>query len=303
MEDPSTRGYRLLNVIVASAIALAGLLCLLATESVWATKHHLLAGLLTKLSEILIVGGVMGVVFDFLLRRELISHFDSLYQSTSSSINRVLESIEHRQSALNHGLSEAISTIEHRLKMSEDLKNIGLVQVCPKESAFDYSDIILNSKKLTFVFNDGRTWFSQHQPDLAERLLRADAHTTVLLAHPDSPFLDSLAQRVDQSKEELIAKIRESVKNITRMRKDGGELAIWGHFLPTSFSLVMSENIAVLIPYMIARKEDKIPAFVFSSSTQNGFYYAIKRDIDRAISDASKPLYPVGLDIGPPKLG
>jgi len=191
----------------------------------------------------------------------------------------------------NEGLIERHDKLAEQFTLSGSCNKIGLDAVHIAESAFDYTEIINQSQELTFVFNDGRTWFSRHEADLSDRLARADRSTTVIIAHPASGFLPSLAEKVEADVDALTKKIEESVRMLRRNTKNNHRLKIFGHRFPTSYSAIISEKHAIFIPYPMARKEDKIPCFVFSSDVDSSFYHILKRDIDTLVARASRRIF------------
>lgn len=272
------KGYNLKSIIIGFVCVTAGLLTLIAAENVERHDHPIIYYGLVALAPVLAIGGLLQLGYEFLLRRELIKEFEK-------SVRLVL-----------HEISQIRSDIDNRINLSHALSEIGLCEVGARESHFDYSEMIKNSKKLYFVFNDGRTWFSNHEYDLHARAQKEGVETHIVLAHPESKFIPSLSTKVDQSEDELKQKILETVKMISRIGWGENRTSIYGHMMPTSYSLIMNEERAVFVPYHISTKADRVPCFIFTAGAADGFYGVLKRDIDNLIrKEDTQILFPTAL--------
>lgn len=263
-------------MIVGLTTIIFGILVIVAVESLALSSTW--SNVLKSIGTTLLIGGWLGLGYEFLLRKELLDEIDLAIDSS------------------NHSNKLSIEKIERRLNLSKSIEELGLLELGIRESHFDYSQMIVESEELNFVFNDGRTWFSNHESDLHKRSEKRSAKTHIILIHPESLFLDALSVKVDMKPDEIRAKTQETVRMLSRMPWSDGDLRVYGHPLPTAFSLVMNEHQAVFIPYQMSRKAEKIPCFVFQSSCPDGFYHAIKRDVrEIASSSRTKLLHPQDL--------
>jgi hypothetical protein len=258
------RVFNLKTLFVGALGVSVGLLLVIAAEFVIREDHPLLRGLLEATAISLITGGLLGLAYEFVLRRELVRHFDQAVTSVTGEVSTVK------------------ALIDQRMGLASNIDLLGLVEVCPRESHYNYSEIIVKAKKLYFSFNDGRTWFSNHEHDLYARAQIIDIETHVLLVHPESPFIDALGAKVSLSGEDLRRKIDETVKMLARLQWKG-LFRVYGHMMPTTYSLVLSEEQGVFVPYHMARKVDKVPCFMFSAAAVDGFYASLRRDVDALI--------------------
>jgi F420-0:gamma-glutamyl ligase len=70
-------------------------------------------------------------------------------------------------------------------------------------------------------------------------------------------------------------------------------LSVYGHHLPTTYSVVMNDEMAVLTPYPMAEKADDIPAYIYRNIGPDAYFASIKRDVDALLqSTTTKKLYP-----------
>jgi hypothetical protein len=269
--------YNLRNLLVGSFGLIVGLLLVIAAERVDRENNPLARGLLETIAISLLVGGFLGLGYEFLLRRELLREFD---EATAT---------------LKSGIYDIRLEVDRRMTLAKSVDILGLSEIGERESHFDYTDLITTSKRLFFVFNDGRTWFSNHEHDLYQRAEIHGLETHIVLVHPESPFVDALGAKVAQTPAELRQKIDETTRILCRFRWNH-PLRIYGHKMPTSYSLILSEERAVFVPYPMARKADKIPCFVFSAKSTDGFYSALRRDLEELINHSgTKMLHPQSL--------
>lgn len=267
--------YNIRTLLVGAVGVILGLALVLLGEQTSREAHPLLNGFFEATAVAVLTGSLLGLAYEFLLRKELMRHFDVSVSNLRSQ------------------MTELRDDIDARIGLSSNLIKLGLTEICPRENHYDYSDMFADSKRLFFVFNDGRTWFSNHEHDLNARAELSGKETHIILIHPDSPFIDALSVKVSQTPEELRKKIDETSKMISRLPWRSHKVQVYGHAVPTSYSLVISETKAVFIPYQMARKADKIPCFIFSAQASDGFYWSLWRDV-KAILDLqdTKRLYP-----------
>lgn len=269
METNEQKSYNLKSYIIAAGGVIGGLGLIIASEHIDRLAHPIVYNCAASVATTLLVGGLLGLAYEIALRRELVGHF-----------NRALNTVRI-------DVANTVDRVDRRIGLAHTIDHIGLDEIEPKESHFDYSDMIISSHKLWFVFNDGRTWFSQHAADIHERLQKPNLVTNIILADTHSPFLDALAVKVDDSKEELQRKVEGTVKLVGKLRTSDHKVTIYGHSMPTTYSLIMNETKAVFIPYPMARKADRIPCFVFSSASEDGFYGMLRRDVAALITHGS----------------
>lgn len=273
MTEDST--YNLKTLIVGAIGIIVGLACILVAEGIERADHPLLLGLLEATAVSLLTGSFLGLGYEFLLRRELMKRFEVAVSSLNAETNRIRVDVDQR------------------LRLSRTIDSLGLAELCPRENHYDYTDMFANSKVLYFAFNDGRTWFSNHEHDLNLRAEKSGCETHVVLVSPESPFIEALGAKVGQSPDELRKKIAETVRMISRLPWGNHKARVYGHSMPTSYSLVMNEEQAVFIPYPMARKADKVPCFIFSALAADGFYASLRRDLEELIKHpGTHPLHP-----------
>ena len=274
MESGDKKSYNLKSYIIAGLGIIFGLVLIILSEHIDEKINPVLHNISATLATTFLVGGLLGVAYEIALRGELIAHF------------------EHAIDVLRSDVAGTVDRVDRRIQLSGALDEIGLHLIEPKESSFDYADMITKSKNMHFIFNDGRTWFSQHHDDMHRRLEKPGFTTTVILVHPESPFIDALAVKVDDTAEELRNKILGTIRLLSRIKSADHTLKIVGHMLPSSYSLIMNEDQAVYVPYPMARKAARIPCFVFTPNN-DGFFSMLRRDVASIVNHlGTKTLFP-----------
>jgi hypothetical protein len=165
---------------------------------------------------------------------------------------------------------------------------IGLATILPDCSKYDYEPIVCDSRNLTIVLNDGRTWLSVHREMLRKRFSDARKTTTLFLIHPDSEFVTILARKSNSDEDAIRQKISESLQIISDIKGDATSIEVLGHRLFNPHSLVVGDNEAVITPYYISRGSRTIPAFVYSSSFNAAYFKEVSEDVSRLRMDSER---------------
>ena len=92
-------------------------------------------------------------------------------------------------------------------------------------------------------------------------------------------------------------RILDTVQFIVHLAEgDCKQLEILGHFLFNPSSLVLSESVAVLTPYMFSRGLKSVPVLVFRDTGQECFYRSLVEDMERLRMDAKAIWLPPARD-------
>lgn len=191
--------------------------------------------------------------------------------------------IDHKFSGMRTELSE-FRTLDRQARV------LGLAEAERSICDFDYEDAFDGARSLTIVMNDASSWLQDNLPWIATRAA-AGLRLQFMLVHPDSAYVPLLAHKQSLRAEDLQAKIRGSVARISHELGDRAE--IWGHTLPSSYALVMSDSKAVYMPYPASRERGRMPAFVFTTGSTDGFFEQLQRDVEalrvdcRPVADGS----------------
>ena len=239
--------FQVKTVIAVLVFAISGLLLLIAslqmTPGFWAT-------LMNQLSTALLVGGIWTGIYEFFMRNDFVR--------------------------MN---TEQTAAVLDRIRLSEGGESIGLTDVYPDSSIFDFDSLLRDPPTLTILLNDGRTWVSTHSERLRARFSNPALRTTIFLLHPDSPMLQVLARKVGSSQESLRSKIAESIHMLKSLRSESTQLEILGHHLFNPHALFLSPDAAALTPYFAARGRRTVPLMRFRDNSPASFVHKLRDDM------------------------
>ncbi len=170
---------------------------------------------------------------------------------------------------------------------------VGLTDIVGDFNNFNLGPIIAEARQLTVVLNDGRTWVSIYQNALRQRLKDSTKQTTLLLCHPDSAMLSVLARKGSIDVDGLRNRLFDTIAHFDQiLQQSAGRVEILGHHLFNPCSLVLTESLAVLTPYMFSRGLKTVPVLVFNDTGENSFYRHLVDDIERLRIDAEPIVSP-----------
>jgi hypothetical protein len=200
----------------------------------------------------------------------------------AAASDQTLRQIEHN---VSRAISEALSKTMELSQLAKDSDQMGLVAVMSDASKYDYAEILNYSQQLTVVLNDGRTWASVHRDQLRHRFADSSKETTFILCHPESPMVQVLARKGSTDVETIRAKIKETVTLLEEIMQADTNLEILGHHVFNSFSLVLGDDSAVVIPYFLSRGGRRVPLWKIRKTKTNGFFRDLSDDVQRLRMD------------------
>jgi hypothetical protein len=222
--------------------------------------------------------GIMLLILAFAARFTLVQI--ELRLATASE--QTLRQIEHNVSG---AITEALSKTMEMSQLAKDSDQIGLVAVMNDASKYDYSEILIDSRQLTVVLNDGRTWASVHRDQLRRRFEDSSKETTFILCHPDSAMIQVLARKGSTDVETIRARIKETVTLLEEIIQPETKLEILGHHVFNPYSLILGDDSAVVIPYFLSRGGRRVPLWKIRKTKTNGFFRDLSDDVQRLRMD------------------
>jgi hypothetical protein len=196
-------------------------------------------------------------------------------RATEESAQAILKSVERT--------SEAIL---ERLSVADEAMRMGLSQIHPDASNFDYVPMIDNAARLTIVLNDGRTWVSHHAVKLRKRFLDPAKSTTFFFLHPDSPMQQVLARKYGSSEEILVAKLNETLVMLADMSSPHSNVEVFAHKLFNPHSVFVADSFILISPYFHSRTRRTVPALRFHDAGEGCFFREVSEDIEGLKLDA-----------------
>jgi len=293
-------------------LTIAGLLFLIFSLSIDEQKIFS-SDFLTQISMALLVTGLIGTAYEALLRSDLVKltrDNAKCFTNISEEKYRGLyeEAIKFRKEAQALGETfeetnrKSVKELQHKFeeisqKNTDRLLNklnltqqeiIGLEEVEAEANSYDYSELILNSKNLFLVLNDGRTWLSNRNSLFRKRFEDPEKTTTLFITHPESTMLSVLARREgEKTTERIQGKIEQTVRLLHRIKLQDTKLEIYGHFLYNPYSLFLGDNTAIITPYFFSRVKRTLPVLKFKDSGDARCYYQeARRDLEDLRQDS-----------------
>jgi len=110
------------------------------------------------------------------------------------------------------------------------------------------------------------------------------------LIHPQPPMLAVLARKGNVEPETLVAKIAETIAILKDECSSGGNLEVLVQFLFNPYSLILTDDQAVTIPYFMSRRGPTVPAFIFENAGTGSHYEALRLDVESLRMDCERLL-------------
>ncbi|MET0559845.1 MAG: hypothetical protein ABW065_14460 [Solirubrobacterales bacterium] len=172
--------------------------------------------------------------------------------------------------------------------VEKQVRELGLSSAERSICDFDYSDAFRGARELTILMHDGASWLRENK-DWINSESRAGMRIKAIFVHPESNFVPILAYRQRVPAALLAEKILASARLL--QQEFGDRCEVWGHVLPTSYSVVMSESKGVFMPYPASRERGRVPAFVFTDdNSSDGFLMQLRRDVEALRVDC-RPIF------------
>ena len=92
-------------------------------------------------------------------------------------------------------LRDHFKQIRELFMVHESVTRLGLAEVVPDANHYSYSSIIRNSKDLSIVLNDGRSWLSARVFDFQHRFNQMGFQTELFVPDPGGEFVEYLQRK------------------------------------------------------------------------------------------------------------
>ena len=179
--------------------------------------------------------------------------------------------------------------VRHQLDNYRNFEKIGLSTVYPDSKRFNFSNFIVESKKIIVIINDGKAWKSTYEMDFKERLSKKDLETIFIFPNYNLDEINTLMLRktghVDDENY-IKNKVNLVIRSLTELKSEQHKLAFYKHDLFNTSTIMLSENEIILSPYRLSRGKDVIPLYIYKS---------LKRDcvncLDCTIKQSAKTEY------------
>jgi NADH:ubiquinone oxidoreductase subunit 6 (subunit J) len=177
-------------------------------------------------------------------------------------------------------------SLSQRLKLARTREAFGLVEVCEDSANFDYSQLILESRMLVVVLNDGRTWASVHRDHLRRRFADSTKATTFVMCHPTSPMLQVLARKSSTDVQSVQSRILDTVRLLREIKQQNTVLEVLGHHLFNPYSLILGDSRAMVTPYFFSRGGHTVPVLTYEDMGKPCYFRDLAADVERLRMDS-----------------
>lgn len=167
------------------------------------------------------------------------------------------------------------------LGMQPELYRIGISRISPVSTEYDYTPMFYSSGRLRMMHNDGFTFFDKYENALKERVARG-LQTDIILIHPNSKCIPIIAAKSDKSPREQKRDLIAKASQLRAIAGTAGETSLrcYGHNYVNTYSMVMSNEYAVVNLYYTRARFKNLPMIVLDRVTE-GLYDSYMEDWDR----------------------
>lgn len=240
-------------------------------------RHYIIAS-------VLMIVGLLAMFFRGQIPNEILVQFLGDLSSAvlvSGSLSLLFKIFQEKESE---------RTLKELLKIRDNLVDLGLEEMKPNVQVYDYSNIILNSKELNIVMNDGQRWVGNNTVQLQKRFSE-NTITNFFLVDPESAFVTVLANKVGTTPDKLKEKIKDTwckLKNAYELSAKQGELNIYCLKTYPTKSIFLSENLLIETPYQTSCGRANIPVFIYKNiAREDSLYKFVEMDI-KALKNESR---------------
>jgi hypothetical protein len=132
---------------------------------------------------------------------------------------------------------------------------------------YSYREIVEHSSDLIVIVNDGRSFIDTNRELFRDRLASKAKSTRICFVHPKSPYLELLLRKNGKTREVQLEEIRRSLGVLSENSPPGAHLEIKGHMRVSPYSLVLSEDLALMTPYLFF-EAGSLPMLIVGRGTE-----------------------------------
>jgi len=181
--------------------------------------------------------------------------------------------------------------IQQLFQLHESMEQTGVESIYNGPQAYDFTEILEQSKSFRVVLNDGNRWLMNNIVSMEKRFNNKDYETVVFTVDPDNEFIASLAQKTNTEKTDLDHKINDTwnkIKDRWENSIKAGKLKIYKLKNYPTYSAFLNESIAVVSLYQISTGRTNVPTFILrKNNSEKSFYAFVNHDIDELIKEST----------------
>ena len=255
---PRVATWKLVSLVVGCLFVVVSFLY--AAEQIPDT-YPVLKRVLQSLAAIVLTSGIISVVANVLVRRELARFW--------------LDAI---------GIKESV-------------ERAGLQEIDTDFYAYDFRGHIRGARAIDICVIHDEKWFGNRLNDFREFLSKADSELRVCLLDENSTCAPALTENFSYEEGELARKINNSIfalkSCIEEAQKEGketGHLLIYKQNLPPKHTYYRFDDVLIIVPYNLSRGRTKLPVIAFRRR-QGGVSEFLEQDFERLLEQHAKPVY------------
>jgi hypothetical protein len=249
--DLLLKGTFMFYFIVACLLIIAGLVCLVSSSYI--SEPNLVKMLLDQVASVLVITGLFSLIQKYFTDRNL------------------------------------FKTIREMFKVHESMYETGLAEVYSESQAYNFTDMIEESKILRIILNDGNRWLTNNIVAMKERFSNK-FETELYTVDPENDFSISLAAKTNTHKEELDRKIKDTWGKIIQTWEESpkkGSLKIFKLRHYPTYSAFLNESTAIVSLYQISAGRSNVPTLIAKGiGTRNSFYSFVLHDFEEIQKEA-----------------
>lgn len=168
------------------------------------------------------------------------------------------------------------------------MKERGIENISDSFELDTYQDKIINSKKLTVVMNDGKSFISANSAIFKKRLNIPGKETNLVLLDPRSEFINLLNRKNGKSDSEyyqrkLINIFDEIFQDYEVHEKH--DFKIYIHSMFNTMSVIIFDDIAMISLYRLSPGKSIVPHFEFKNTGEGSEYSEVVSDVNKLLSN------------------
>lgn len=192
-----------------------------------------------------------------------------------------------------------VELILDKLNLKRGIDQTGIEEVFTDISEIDYKYYFKYAKRsIDIIHVYGRTWTSNNEDEIKDKLLNSNCNIRVIIASPESPFINGLAFYYGMTPDKLKYRIEEVTttwkkiyaKKISR-RKTESTLELYYHKGQPSYSLYRFDDKIVTVHNKVANsgKTKKLPTIVCKNTRrQDDLYSSYLDEINELVLQSEK---------------
>lgn len=178
-----------------------------------------------------------------------------------------------------------------KAKLSEDIKETGIINAYASFSKVDWENIFRSAKEIDLFFSYAYTWRSNHEQKL-ERVAREGNRIRVILPDPEvDNNVQDLARRFGFDKDRVRDRIKDAKDFFqSKHQDDGAEIEIWFHDRTPLLSIYIFDDIGIFATFNHLQERKDVPTLV----VQRGgtIYDFLEEEFDGIIRDHARKVFP-----------